>query len=229
MYGTIEGTRGITLKGLLVIFVILAGAAAALYPIFAKMGSEALSANCRNNLRKIGNALELYANDCNEFVPPADWYGPGGTVSWRESLKEFLGTDYPAVFKCAAKPGTDVGYAVNYKTFGRNKKGTKNKNCVKLREINSRDLTIYALDTGRVTEETKHEKPDRWKETGEDAPTYCRCTTSDKYWAEDPIRPMPRHAHKVNCLMLNGVVKSYSVDAIVNPDEGNEACLWDKK
>lgn len=228
MRGTAESTRGITLKALIVVIVLIGIAAALLYPVFAKMGSGAVSARCKNNLFKIGKALQLYANDFNEYVPPAEWYGPTGSVSWRESLQEFLGNDYPGAFKCAGKLSADVGYAVNFKAFGRNKPGMDNKNCWTMKQIKKPAQTIYILDTGMVTAETKHKEPEQWRETPENALNYCRCSTGDKYWVDDPTRPMPRHAKKVNCLMLDGVVKSYSVGDIVNPDEGTETCIWDR-
>ncbi|MEW6355100.1 MAG: hypothetical protein AB1696_02140 [Planctomycetota bacterium] len=230
MRGTLQGTRGITLKGLIIVIVILVAIVLLLRPIFVKMASDAVSAKCRANLRKIGMAMQQYANDFNEFVPPVQWCNPQGeTVPWRDCLKEFLGSDYPAVFACAGKLGTNVGYAVNWQTFIWNKATTKKPTCVRLRDIKDPARTIYALDAGKVTAETKNQSADAWEETPEDAPNYCRVSTKDKYWAEDPVRPMPRHAKNVNCLMVNGSVKSYLVGDIIEPDEGSDACLWDAK
>ena len=58
----------------------------------------------------------------------------------------------------------------------------------------------------------------------------CRCSNDpkiDPFWAKDPARPMPRHQGKVNCLMLDGSVKDYTVNDIVQPKKGTKACLWD--
>ena len=231
MHGTLEGTRGITLKALLVVLVIIGVIVALLVPVFTKMKDDAISAACRANLRKIGMAVQQYATDYNEFVPPAQWCGPKGAVPWTECLKDYLGNDYPAVYKCAGKIGTNIAYAVNYKTFGRNVQKMKkpNSKCTTLKQIGDKAKTIYILDTGKVTQATKDKPPTEWEETPEDAPSYCRVTTADKYWTEDPVRPMPRHANKVNCLMVGGSVKSYLVGDIIEPDEGSEACLWDAK
>ncbi|NOZ20960.1 MAG: hypothetical protein GXP25_07715 [Planctomycetes bacterium] len=230
MRSALEGTRGITLKGLLVIIALVVVVVLALTPIFRKMASDAISAKCRANLGKIGMAMQQYAINFNEFVPPVQWASPKGkVVPWRDCLKEYLGSDYPAVFACAGKLGANVGYAVNWQTFIWNRATTKKPTCVKLRDIKDPAHTIYALDAGKVTAETKNLPAKAWKETPEDAPNYCRVSKKDKYWTEDPIRPMPRHADHVNCLMLNGSVQSYLVGDIIEPDGGDQACLWDAK
>jgi prepilin-type processing-associated H-X9-DG protein len=78
-----------------------------------------------------------------------------------------------------------------------------------------------------VTDETKNLPPEQWQESPGDAPPICRCSSGDKNWGEDPVRPMPRHNGRVDCLMLDGAVKDYTVHEITLPKESSPLCLWD--
>jgi prepilin-type N-terminal cleavage/methylation domain-containing protein/prepilin-type processing-associated H-X9-DG protein len=54
---------GFTLIELLVVIAIIAVLAAILFPVFAKARESARKASCVSNLRQIGNALAMYAED----------------------------------------------------------------------------------------------------------------------------------------------------------------------
>jgi len=220
-------SAGLTLKEILVIIVIIVVAVFLLKPLIQKGAADAASAACNNNLRKIGMALQMYANDYDEFLPPAQWCGKDGFVTWREILGEYPDIK-DEVFVCKARKGGGVGFAVNYKTFRINVRPTS-ANITSLKDIKDPENTIYALDTGFVTDETKNLPPDQWVEdTSREVRSFCRCSKYDKYWSEDPCRPMPRHRGKVNCVMANGSVKSFTADQIINPNEKDENCLWDR-
>jgi len=212
--------HGITLLGLLVVIVILVGVGFLLWPVFKRFSQGSFEAVCTNNLRKIGEAVREYADDFDGIVPPAQWAygtGPGETVRWNQALAKYAGSrGGDAIFHCPAKSTSNVGYAVNYRVFCYNVSGAAKQNYTTMRQIYSPAETIYALDTGVVTEETKGlEDPLKWKEdTTQDAPVLCRCT-KDKFWDQSPWRPMPRHNGKVNCLMMDGAVKDYTVDEIL--------------
>ncbi|MCC7493530.1 MAG: prepilin-type N-terminal cleavage/methylation domain-containing protein [Fimbriimonadaceae bacterium] len=75
--------RGFTLVELLVVIAILALLAAILFPVFAKARERARVAACASNLKQLGSALQLYADDYEEFFPNAvDWADRHFSAIW---------------------------------------------------------------------------------------------------------------------------------------------------
>ena len=72
-------TRGFTLIELLVVIAIIAILAAILFPVFARAREKARQSSCTSNLKQMGLAMLMYANDYDESLPPnyawvpADW------------------------------------------------------------------------------------------------------------------------------------------------------------
>jgi prepilin-type N-terminal cleavage/methylation domain-containing protein len=64
--------RGFTLIELLVVIAIISILASILYPVFARAREQARKANCLSNLRQIGMAVQMYAQDYDEFLPQVD-------------------------------------------------------------------------------------------------------------------------------------------------------------
>src|SRR5206468_2013279 len=69
-----ERRNGFTLIELLVVIAIIAILAAILFPVFAQARDKARQADCMSNLKQLGTACAMYANDYDGYFP-----APGGT------------------------------------------------------------------------------------------------------------------------------------------------------
>lgn len=66
---TTRRTLAFTLIELLVVIAIIAILAAILFPVFAQAREKARQAACLSNLKQIGTAVIMYAQDCDETLP----------------------------------------------------------------------------------------------------------------------------------------------------------------
>ena len=67
--GTSRLNRGFTLIELLVVIAIIAILAAILFPVFARARAAARQSACLSNLKQVGTALYMYAQDYDETLP----------------------------------------------------------------------------------------------------------------------------------------------------------------
>lgn len=61
---------GFTLIELLVVIAIIAILAAILFPVFSRARAKARQTSCLSNLKQLGLAVDMYAQDHDEFLPP---------------------------------------------------------------------------------------------------------------------------------------------------------------
>ena len=75
-----------TLIELLVVIAIIAILAAILFPVFAQAREKARMTACLSNMKQIGTALTMYAQDYDETLPLNDYVGNGlGPLpGWRD-------------------------------------------------------------------------------------------------------------------------------------------------
>ena len=105
--------RGFTLIELLVVIAIIAILAAILFPVFARAREKARQTSCLSNLKQLGLASRMYAQDYDEMlVGYADHGcrpGPDRRTEWNEALAPYLKNKQ--VLRC---PSADHRYWADY-------------------------------------------------------------------------------------------------------------------
>lgn len=104
-------THAFTLIELLVVIAIISILAAILFPVFAQAREKARQTGCLSNMKQIGTAALMYAQDYDERVP-RNWYGemgfeattaPGDTperYKWMDVLQPYVKNTQ--IFTCSS-------------------------------------------------------------------------------------------------------------------------------
>ena len=97
-------TRGFTLIELLVVIAIIAILAAILFPVFARAREAARGTACRSNLKQMGSAFAMYAQDYDEMVAPSFLYYSSGNnlVWWPDLIRPYVKNEQ--VYLCPSVP-----------------------------------------------------------------------------------------------------------------------------
>ncbi|WP_324199255.1 DUF1559 domain-containing protein [Chthonomonas sp.] len=112
-----QSKRAFTLIELLVVIAIIAILAAILFPVFAQAREKARSISCLSNLKQIGLATMMYAQDYDETFFQLPWHrkpgdtgcppnpnAPCPTVWWSDLLMPYIKNQ--AIFSCPSNNDT---------------------------------------------------------------------------------------------------------------------------
>ncbi len=150
---------GFTLIELLVIIAVISLLMVILIPALSNKRKQAQAAVCKSNLRQIGVAANLYAENWNSFLPRGiEVYDPeNGIYPWFDLFMPHLGrrpVDYDyrkvKIYRCPSYPDKKqtVCYVINNCKFNEEGEmiGEELNEMVRLTPYKRRDTTIYLAD-----------------------------------------------------------------------------------
>jgi prepilin-type N-terminal cleavage/methylation domain-containing protein/prepilin-type processing-associated H-X9-DG protein len=105
MRATSARKSGFTLIELLVVIAIIAILAAILFPVFAQARESARMTSCLSNMRQLGTALRMYAQDYDETYPYARLHWDDGAriqIMWKNNVMPYIKNKQ--IFACPSNP-----------------------------------------------------------------------------------------------------------------------------
>lgn len=243
-----SGRRGFTLIELLVVIAIIAILAAILFPVFARAREAGRKAQCQSNMKQIGIAISMYAQDYDGKMVAAEKISPGFTeivhpgtghgvdrACWRCLCGPYIKNR--GIFDCPSSPSARpmrIGLHYRFPTLTNpadpNRTLWQNEpNALQDSEIRNAAGTIIACDSMYASNRATAQDPEDWVDTATSSVAYVRFPIKPPAYAypsydDDPWRPASRHNGTCNFLYYDGHVKAQKVRAQVgmgNVSDGN--------
>lgn len=229
-----------TLIELLTVIAIIGILAAIIIPTVGKVRQSARAAACLSNLRQVGAAQLLYADENKGFLVPIDDPAhPGGRKFWRYLLTPYLGGTTanpiqeilfcPADISEPARAATvgqspssyGIPVATRLHNFSGEPYGTK-----KLSSVKRPAQTMFAGDIGMV--ENPGDAPINWRQRANSwSPGYASLPGHGN-WSSGDWCAFPRHNGNVNVVFYDGHTKAVHVqrDLVDHASPTDPLCIF---
>ncbi len=204
--------KGFTLIELLVVIAIIAILAAILFPVFAKAREKARQTSCLSNMKQIGLAHMMYAQDYDDTLCPLatqvaslnEPFMPDFQATWWVNLiNPYIKSTQ--IFACPSHEAP-MSIGMSHPEVGAFFAGGP-----KLARFTEPASIIICADSGMILNPT--DPPDLWRST-QAGWTYFRTPANTGYWDDDPVRPYNRHVEMCNAVFADGHAKALKVSAI---------------
>jgi prepilin-type N-terminal cleavage/methylation domain-containing protein len=116
------GSRGFTMIEMLVVTSILVVLAAIITPVFETATKRAERASCLSNIRNLGLAANLYADDCDDMYPPARGVGGPGLIGtcWDVLMYPYFENELMLICPSDQAANWATGYTCYTHSYGSN-------------------------------------------------------------------------------------------------------------
>lgn len=185
--------NGFTLVELLVVIAIIAILVALILPALSRGKERAVTVRCISNLRQLGLAMQSYANDHDDLLPPAGKFIPWDStdpIAWTRELFNYY--EATNVLHCPALVRAEPEHLFNY-------------------FMGSRAVWVTTAKLGSVPL-SRIEFPSEYIVSGDyNHPPFKPGDADPDNYSQDTLfgRPSPVHHRRVNILFADWHVGTY--------------------